>query len=70
MTWGPGVTVRDAVAGALMGTGGVVVLLVVGQEGAQVRLAEDQGPVHEFAHRVKPVSRLTPDASTYTSRVG
>jgi hypothetical protein len=32
---GSGVRVRDALAGALMGTGGVVMLLVPGQDGAQ-----------------------------------
>jgi hypothetical protein len=31
-----------------MGPGGVVVLLVFGQDGAQVRLVQDQGPVEEL----------------------
>jgi hypothetical protein len=40
-----GVTVRDALAEALMGPGGVVMLLVVGQDGAQMRLVQDEDPV-------------------------
>ena len=44
-TW---VTVRDALADALVGPGGVVMLLVLGQDGAQVCLVQDQGPVEEF----------------------
>ena len=31
-----------------MGPGGVVMLLVLGQDGAQVRLVQDQGPVEEL----------------------
>jgi hypothetical protein len=49
--------VRDALADALMGTGGVVVLLVLGQDGAQVRLVKDQGPVEEFPRRRVPMRR-------------
>jgi hypothetical protein len=45
---GSWVTVRDALAEALMGPGGVVVLLVFGQDRAQVCLAEDEGPVKEL----------------------
>jgi Protein of unknown function (DUF1214) len=37
---GTGVSAGDALADALVGTGGVVVLLVLGQDGAQVRQAE------------------------------
>jgi hypothetical protein len=44
-TW---VTVRDALADALMGAGGVVMLLVLGQDCAQVCLVQDQGPVQEL----------------------
>ena len=46
---GSRVRVRDALAGALMGPGGVVMLLVFGQDGAQMYLVEDQGPVEELA---------------------
>ena len=45
---GTRVNVRDALSEALMGTGGVVVLLVVGQDGAQVRLVQDEDPVQEL----------------------
>jgi hypothetical protein len=45
---GSGVIVRDALADALVGPGGVVMLLVVGQDGTQVRIAQDYGPVEEF----------------------
>ncbi len=31
-----------------MGPGSVVMLLVLGQDGAQVRLVQDQGPVEEL----------------------
>jgi hypothetical protein len=34
-----------------MGPGGVVVLLVFGQDGARVRLVQDQGPVRELTAR-------------------
>ena len=43
-----------------MGTGGVVVLLVFGQDGAQVRLVQDQGPVEEFTAQGSDVSTSTP----------
>ena len=45
---GSGVRVRDALVEALMGPGGVVMLLVLGQDGAQVDLVQDQGPVEEL----------------------
>src|ERR1039457_3959476 len=45
---GNGARVRDALVDALMGPGGVVMLLVLGQDGAQVRLVQDQGPVEEL----------------------
>jgi hypothetical protein len=38
-------SVRDALAEALMEPGGVVVLLVVGQDGAQMLLVQDEDPV-------------------------
>src|ERR1019366_4348312 len=41
--------VGDALADALMRPGGVVVLLVFGQDGAQVRFAEDEAAVKELA---------------------
>ena len=41
-------SVGDALADALVGPGGVVALLVPGQDGAQVRLAGDQHSVQEF----------------------
>jgi hypothetical protein len=41
--------VGDALADALVRPGGVVVLLVFGQNGSQVRFAEDQAAVKEFA---------------------
>jgi hypothetical protein len=45
---GAGVTVRDALVDTLMGPGGVVVLLVVGQDSAQVRLVQDKDSVQEL----------------------
>ena len=45
---GTRVTVRDALADALMGTGGVVVLLILGQDRPQVRPVQDEDPVQEF----------------------
>jgi hypothetical protein len=45
---GSGARVRDALADALMGAGGVVMLLVFGQDGAQVDLVQDQGPVENL----------------------
>src|ERR1022692_1859114 len=45
---GNGARVRDALVDALMGPGGVVMLLVLGEDGAQVRLVQDQGPVEEL----------------------
>jgi hypothetical protein len=46
-------SVWDALADPLMRAGRVVVLLVLGQDGAQVGFAEDQHPVQEFtAQRV------------------
>ena len=42
-------SVGDALVEALVRPGGVVVLLVFGQDGAQVRLAENQDAVEEFA---------------------
>jgi hypothetical protein len=39
---------RDALADALVGPGGVVVVLVLGQDHAQVRLVKNQGPVEEL----------------------
>ena len=41
--------VGDALADALMRPGGVVMLLILSQDSAQVRLIKDQGPVQEFA---------------------
>lgn len=41
--------VGDALVDALVWPGGVVVLLVFGQEGAQVRFAEDKAAVEELA---------------------
>jgi len=41
--------VGDALADALMRPGGVVVLLVFGQDGSQVRFAEDEAAVKELA---------------------
>jgi hypothetical protein len=41
--------VGDALADALVRPGGVVVLLVFGENGSQVRFAEDQAAVKEFA---------------------
>jgi hypothetical protein len=43
-----GISARDALADALMGTGGVLVLLVLGRYGAQVGLVEDQDLVEEL----------------------
>ncbi len=43
---GTGGSTGDSLAGALTGPGGVVVLAVTGQDGAQVRL--DQGPVQDL----------------------
>src|ERR1017187_8864201 len=40
---------QDALADALMRRGGVVVLLVFGQDGSQVRFAEDEAAVKELA---------------------
>src|SRR5882757_6823321 len=45
---GTGAIVRDALADALVGTGGVVMLLVLGQNRSQVRLVQDQGPVEDL----------------------
>src|ERR1039458_5283284 len=42
------VAVRDALGGALMRPGGVVVLLVLGQDGTQMCRAEDQLAVQEL----------------------
>ena len=42
-------SVGDALADPLMRAGGVVVLLIPGQDGAQVGFAEDRHPVQEFA---------------------
>ena len=42
-------TAGDALVDALMGPGGVVVLLVFGQDGAQVCLAEDEAMVEKLA---------------------
>src|ERR1035441_8568557 len=41
--------VGEALADALMRPGGVVVLLVFGQDGSQVRFAEDEAAVRELA---------------------
>jgi hypothetical protein len=41
--------VGDVLADALMWPGGVVVLLVFGQDGSQVRFAEDEATIKEFA---------------------
>jgi len=55
-----------ALADALVGPGGVVMLLVLGQDRAQVRLVQDQGPVEDLttqradealADRVHPAGR-------------
>ena len=43
-----GVRVRDALVDALMRPGGVVMLLVLGQDRSQVRLVQDQGPVEDL----------------------
>ena len=48
MTRGTGISAGDALADALMGPGGVVMLLIPGQDSAQVRLVQDQGPVAEL----------------------
>jgi hypothetical protein len=54
---GSGARVRDALVDALMRPGGVVMLLVLGQDGVQVRLVQDhQGPVEEFTAQV-PIRR-------------
>ena len=45
---GTGFSVGDALVDALVRPGGVVVLLVLGEDGAQVRLVQDQGPVEEL----------------------
>jgi hypothetical protein len=45
------VAVRDALGDPQRRPGCVVMLLVLGQDGAQVRLAEDQHPVQELAAR-------------------
>ena len=42
-------SVRDMLADALMWSGGVAGLLIFGQDGAQVRIAEDQHPVQDLA---------------------
>ena len=44
--------VGDALGDALVRPGRVVVRLVLGQDGAQMPLAEDQHPVEEFSRRV------------------
>jgi hypothetical protein len=49
---GSGARVGDALADALMRAGGVVMLLVFGQCGAQVGLVQDQGPVEDSRRRV------------------
>ena len=41
--------VGDLLCDALVGPGGVVVRLIFREHGAQVRLAEDQRPVEDFA---------------------
>ena len=41
-------SVRDALADSLVRAGGVVVLLILGQDGEQMCGAEDQHPVQEF----------------------
>jgi 2-iminoacetate synthase ThiH len=41
-------SVGDALTDPLMRAGGVVVLLILGQDSAQLCLAEDQHPVHEL----------------------
>ena len=48
VTRGAGPGSGDALADALVGPGGVVVLLVVGQDSAQVRLVHDQRPVEKL----------------------
>ena len=40
---------RDALRYALVGPGGVVVVLIFREDGSQVRFAEDQRPVEDFA---------------------
>ena len=43
------IPVGDMLCGALVRPGGVVVLLVLREDGAQVRLAEDQRPAGDLA---------------------
>jgi len=52
-----GARCRDALADALMRPGGVVVLLVFGQDGSQVRFAEDEAAIKEFAPAGVPTRR-------------
>ena len=49
-------SVGDALAISLVRPGGVVVLLILGQDGEQVLGAEDQHPVQEFVARCADVS--------------
>ena len=42
-------SVGDALADSLVRAGGVVVLLILGQDGPQMRGADDQHPVQQFA---------------------
>ena len=51
MTVGTGISAGDALADALMGPGGVVMLLIPGQDSAQVHLVQDQGPVQKLPAR-------------------
>ena len=44
-----GFAVGGPLVDALVRPGGVVVLLILGQDGAQVRFAEDQHPAQEVA---------------------
>ena len=62
--------VRDALADALVGPGGVVMLLVFGQDGAQVRLVQDQGPVEELTAQGADEALADPPvaATTFASR--
>ena len=67
--------VGDALADALMRPGGVVVLLVFGQDGSQVRFAENEAAVSQAdrepgdaadrrrAAGLAPVARVVPPAS-------
>jgi hypothetical protein len=55
---------RDALRYALVGPGGVVVVLIFRQDGSQVRFAEDQRLVEDFAAQRADEALAAPRNST------